>query len=234
MGVRQKFFALSGLAGLIMAIVSIVGYFTASEAVENTTEKQIGAVITAASSEAEGWLLQKAQYGEATARMLSAFPAQDNAIVRRKEMTATYKGDKDIIDITHATDSGYCVSYGEGDITKDAEWTKRDWFVDAKKAGKLIFTDPYIDTSTKKLCITAAVPYTRQGAEGGVICEDLDMTAIGELVKKLKYEGEGKGMILNPASGVIVASANEEETLKKAYRVIPDLAKGIELIQEDS
>ncbi len=215
MGVRQKFFALSGLAGLIMAIVSVVGYFTASEAVENTTEKQIVAVITAASSEAEGWLLQKAQYGESTARMLSSFSAQDNAIVRRKEMTATYKGDKDIIDITHATDSGYCVSYAEGDITKDAEWTKREWFVGAKKAGKLIFTDPYIDTSTKKLCITAAVPYARQGAEGGVICEDLDMTAIGELVKRLKYEGEGKGMILNPATGVVIASANDEETLKK-------------------
>ena len=215
MGVRQKFFALSGLAGLIMAIVSIVGYFTASEAVENTTEKQIVAVITSASSEAEGWLLQKAQYGEATARMLSSFSAQDEAIVRRKEMTATYKGDKDIIDITHATDSGYCVSFAEGDITKDAEWTKRDWFVDAKKAGKLIFTDPYRDSATNKLCITAAVPYARQGSMGGVICEDLDMTAIGELVKKLKYDGEGKGMILNPATGVIVASADDQETLKK-------------------
>ena len=215
MNVRQKFFALSGVAGVIMAIVSIVGYFTASSAVENTTEKEIVAVITAASDEAEGWLLEKAQYGEATARMLSAFSAQDEAIVRRREMTATYKGDKDIIDITHATDNGYCVSYAEGDITKDADWTKRDWFVDAKKAGKLIFTDPYIDTSTKKLCITAAVPYTRQGAAGGVICEDLDMTAIGEQVKKLKFDGEGKGMILNPVSGIVIASADEQENLKK-------------------
>ena len=215
MNVRQKFFALSGVAGVIMAIVSIIGYFTASSAVEETTEKEIVAVITAASDEAEGWLLEKAQYGEATARMLSAFPAQDEAIVRRKEMTATYKGDKDIIDITHATDNGYCVSYAEGELTKEADWTKRDWFVDAKKAGKLIFTDPYIDTSTKKLCITAAVPYARQGAAGGVICEDLDMTAIGEQVKKLKFDGEGKGLILNPASGIIVASADEQETLKK-------------------
>ena len=215
MNVKQKFFALSGVAGLIMAVVSVVGYFTASDAVKSTTEKEIVAAITAASNEAEGWLLQKAQYGEATARMLSAFPAQDNAIVRRKEMTATYKGDKDIIDITHATDSGYCVSYAEGDITKDADWTKREWFVDAKKAGKLIFTDPYIDSTTKKLCITAAIPYTRQGAEGGVICEDLEMTAIGDLVKKLKFDGEGKGMILNPATGIIIASADEQETLKK-------------------
>ncbi|MBR1552525.1 MAG: methyl-accepting chemotaxis protein, partial [Schwartzia sp.] len=215
MGVRQKFFALAGVAGFIMAVVSIIGYFTASSAVKETTEKEIVAVITAASDEAEGWMLEKAQYGEATARMLSAFPAQDNAIAHRREMTATYKGDKDVIDITHATDSGYCVSYAEGDISKDADWTKREWFVGAKKAGKLIFTDPYIDSTTKKLCITAAVPYTRQGADGGVICEDLDMTAIGEQVKKLKFDGEGKGMILNPASGIIISSADEQETLKK-------------------
>ncbi|MBE6096054.1 MAG: methyl-accepting chemotaxis protein [Schwartzia succinivorans] len=215
MGVRQKFFALSGVAGVIMAIVSIVGYFTASEAVENTTEKEIVAVITAAADEAEGWMLEKAQYGEATARMLSSFSAQDEAIVRRKEMTATYKGDKDIIDITHATDDGYCVSYAEGDITKEADWTKRDWFVGAKKAGKMIFTDPYRDSSTNKLCITVAVPYARQGAKGGVICEDISMTAIEEMVKQIKYEGEGKGMFLNPASGIIIASADEAETLKK-------------------
>ena len=215
MGVRQKFFALSGVAGLIMAIVSIVGYLTASEAVETTVEKEIVAVITAASDEAEGWMLEKAQYGESTARMISAFPAQDEAVVRRKEMTATYKGDKDIIDITHAMDNGYCVSYAEGDITKDADWTKRDWFVDAKKAGKLIFTDPYRDSSTNKLCITAAVPYTRQGAAGGVICEDISMDAIEAQVQKIKFDGQGKGMILNPVSGIIVASADDSETLKK-------------------
>ena len=215
MGVRQKFFALSGVAGLIMAIVSVVGYFTASEAVKSTTEKEIVAVITAAADEAEGWMLEKAQYGEASARLLSSLPARDEVIARRKEMTATYKGDKDIIDITNAMDDGYCVSFAEGDITKDADWTKRDWFVDAKKAGKLIFTDPYRDSATNKLCITAALPYTREGAKGGVICEDISMTSIEEMVKNIKYEGEGKGMILNPASGIIIASANDEETLKK-------------------
>ncbi len=215
MGVRQKFFALSGVAGVIMAIVSIVGYFTASDAVKNTTEKEIVAVITAAADEAEGWMLEKAQYGEASARLLSSLSARDDVIARRKEMTATYKGDKDIIDITNAMDDGYCVSFAEGDITKDADWTKRDWFVDAKKAGKLIFTDPYRDSTTKKLCITAAVPYKREGAKGGVICEDVSMTAIEEMVKNIKYEGQGKGMILNPATGVIIASPDEEETLKK-------------------
>ena len=215
MGVRQKFFALSGIAGLIMAIVSIVGYFTASDAVKSTVEKEIVAVITAEADEAEAWLLEKAQYGEASARLLSSLSAQDEAIARRKEMTATYKGDKDIIDITNAMDNGYCVSFAEGDISKDADWTKRDWFVDAKKAGKLIFTDPYRDSATNKLCITAALPYTRQGATGGVICEDLSMEAIEAQVKKIKYNGQGKGMILNPASGIVIASANDDEALKK-------------------
>ena len=36
MNVRQKFFALAGVAGLIMAVVSVVGFFTASDAVKGT------------------------------------------------------------------------------------------------------------------------------------------------------------------------------------------------------
>ena len=53
MNVKQKFFALSGVAGLIMAIVSVVGYFTASTAVTATLEKEIVSTIATESSGVE-------------------------------------------------------------------------------------------------------------------------------------------------------------------------------------
>ena len=53
MNVKQKFFALAGAAGLIMAIVSIVGYFTASDAVKSTVEKQIAAGVRAEVNDTE-------------------------------------------------------------------------------------------------------------------------------------------------------------------------------------
>ena len=67
MNVKQKFFALAGVAGLIMAVVSVVGYFTASSAVSETLEKEIVSIIKAESNEAEAWLLEKGQLGQGVA-----------------------------------------------------------------------------------------------------------------------------------------------------------------------
>ena len=50
MNIKQKFFMLSGIAGAIMAIVSIVGYFTAATALESTVEEEIIAEIGRQSS----------------------------------------------------------------------------------------------------------------------------------------------------------------------------------------
>lgn len=68
MNVKQKFFALSGVAGLIMAIVSVVGYFTASSAVTETLEKEIVSTIETESSEVEAWLVERLGLGKAWRR----------------------------------------------------------------------------------------------------------------------------------------------------------------------
>lgn len=41
MGIRQKFFALAGVAGVIMAIVSGVGYYLASSHLSSSVEREI-------------------------------------------------------------------------------------------------------------------------------------------------------------------------------------------------
>lgn len=41
MGIKQKFFALAGLVGVILAAVSIVGYYGASKAVRTGVEREI-------------------------------------------------------------------------------------------------------------------------------------------------------------------------------------------------
>ncbi len=74
MNVKQKFFSISGVAGLIMAIVSVIGYFTASSAVSETLEKEIVSTIKAESEEAESWLLGKGSWHRASRRFLRIFP----------------------------------------------------------------------------------------------------------------------------------------------------------------
>ena len=45
MGLKQKFMALSGLMGLLLAVVSIVGYMMASSALEESVDSELRTTI---------------------------------------------------------------------------------------------------------------------------------------------------------------------------------------------
>ena len=68
MGIRQKFFVLAGVAGLIMAIVSGVGYYTAYSNLANSVEKEILATVEVEGQSLNGWLREKAEPAVAAAR----------------------------------------------------------------------------------------------------------------------------------------------------------------------
>ncbi len=214
MNVRQKFFALSGVAGLIMAIVSVVGYFTASSAVTETLEKEIVSTIKAESNEAEAWLLAKGQLAQGVASILTHLPASQESLARSQALTQAVADDKEMTNLINAMDDGFCMALHGGDQTGKAEWTKRAWYTQAKAAGKVNFTDPYVSKTTGDTVCAAGVPYTRQGAPSGVVGVMFKTDTLSQKAKNIKFDGEGKGLILNPKTGIILASADENENLK--------------------
>ena len=214
MNVRQKFFALSGVAGVIMAVVAVVGYFTAANSLRSAVEQEIVAEIGRQSAQADGWLVEKGKYAEGVATQLSKMTAQENAFAQSKSLVAAVAADKEVMDLINVMSDGFAIGLNAGNLTGKADWTKRPWYIECKKANKLIFTDPYKDVNTGGMVISAAMPYARQGAPEGALCEDIKIDTLIAQAKAIKYKGQGKGMIVNPASGIVIASANEEENLK--------------------
>lgn len=210
MGMRQKFALLSGIAGAIMAIVSIIGYFSASSELEKAVEQEILAEAGRQAEQANTWLEAKAQYAASAASVYNKLVGQDQAVVHRRELTMGAIDDKEVLDLMVAMKDGFAMAANDGDLTGQKDWTKRDWYVDGEKAGKLIFTKPYKDASSGSTVVSIAAPF-----QGGVICEDVKMDVLVKLAESIKYHGEGKGMLINPQNGLIIASANKEESLKK-------------------
>ncbi|ORU00801.1 Methyl-accepting chemotaxis protein [Anaerovibrio sp. JC8] len=204
---------LAGVAGTIMAIVSVIGYFTASSSLERTVEEEIISEIGRQSSQANDWLNAKGQVVIAGASVFKQIPADSTDLAKRHEMVAQIADDNEVLDNIHAMEDGFAMAWHDGDLTGEGEWTKRPWYVDAKKAGHIIYTDPYQDVSSGSMVVTIAVPYDRKGAVGGVFSEDVKMDTLVEQAKGIKFQGEGKGMLINPESNIIIASANEEENL---------------------
>ncbi|MBP5199791.1 MAG: methyl-accepting chemotaxis protein, partial [Schwartzia sp.] len=214
MNVKQKFFALAGVAGLIMAVVSVAGYFTASDSVKDTVEKQIAAGVRAEADDAEAWLLGKVQLGQSTASILAHLPASQEAVARSQDILKAGADDKEVKNFINVMENGYCMTLERGDQTGQSKWQERDWYKRAMASGKVVFTDPYKSKSTGEMVVGAGIPYKRQGAPGGVLGVTIKADTLANKAKELKYEGQGKGMIVNPETGVIIASADENENLK--------------------
>ena len=55
MGIRQKFYVLAGIVGALMAVISIIGFFTADKNLEQAVEQELTATMNDAASKMDGW-----------------------------------------------------------------------------------------------------------------------------------------------------------------------------------
>ncbi|MCI6087201.1 MAG: methyl-accepting chemotaxis protein [Selenomonas sp.] len=131
--------------------------------------------------------------------------------------------DEMLLGLTIGREDGRVVSYPSGDLTGKLIPQERGWYKDAKAQGKTLYTDPYVDKITNKLCVSIAVPYYKKdGAFGGAVCEDISLESLDGYVEKLDYKGAGMGTILT-ADGKVVASKDTELQDKDA-KDIPGLS----------
>ena len=68
MSIKHKFMALSGIMGLLMAIVAIVGYVMASRELNQSVDSELRATISREAMVLDGWLREKRAFGEATTK----------------------------------------------------------------------------------------------------------------------------------------------------------------------
>ena len=212
MKIRQKFFLLAGVTGVILVVMSVVGYYMAYSNLEQSVESDLSTNISADAQHLDGWISSKTSYAQGAAALMTEFtgrvPASD-----MQAMLRMLAGDPDIVGRVNATETGTFMS-GKKDNTGKVDPQSRGWYKDAKAAGKMIFTEVYKDKTNGKLVVTAAVPYKgKDGQFAGAICEDIELGTLEKAAQDIIYHGEGKGIIISP-KGSVLASTNPEESMQ--------------------
>ena len=212
MGIRKKFLLLTVVVGVLLALVSGLGYFMAYRALDASIQDEISASMEAERQKLSGWVAEHTRIAEDLAAHAAAM---DEAVGKPTPGMIQFAKDDMILDITLGREDDYAIGAKDGNLTGEFFPTTRDWYKDAKAQGKTIYIDPYIDATTKKLCVSIAVPYYRaDGSFSGAICEDVLLTTLDDYVSELKYKGEGKGKILSE-NGTVLASVDTEDNNKK-------------------
>ena len=211
MNMRQKFFTLAGITGLIMAIISCIGYYTAYSNLETSVESELNENMKKEAAKVDGWLREKSTYAVGAAHLMASFDGKA-PVTDAQAMLRMVQDDKDIVGMVNANESGAFYS-GKKDNTGKINPQDRGWYKLAKSSGTLSFTDAYKDSTNGELVVTAAVPYQDAGGNfRGAICEDIRLGALEELVRAIDYHDQGSGFLLGP-KGMILASAKEGESM---------------------
>ncbi|MBR2214734.1 MAG: methyl-accepting chemotaxis protein [Selenomonadaceae bacterium] len=233
MGIRQKFFMLSGLMGALLALVSIVGFYISNKNTQEIVEQELTSTMGEAGESLNGWLMQKASSAQYAADLMTAFNG-DEARVKSIESLAMIASDPEILDLNVGAEDGYFASYYAGDGTGRLDPRTRPWYNDARQAGKLTFTEPYVDKNTGKLVVSAVAPFKRDGQFWGAICTDIGLEVVDKRTKELKYHGEAGTAVIADPKGQILGNAGPEEVMSDV-RAIPGLGEHFdEMIKKDS
>ena len=207
MGIKQKFFALAGGIALLVAVISGIGFYTAYSNLESSVENEITATMGEQEKSLTSWLLVKKRLAIAAANFMTS---QDGKEVT-PDMISMAIDDKEVLALSIGTEDGRIFNYGDGDLTALLDPRTREWYKQSKSTDKPYWTEAYQDAITKKLVVSVAAPYhNKSNAVGGVICEDIALSTLDDVVGNIKYRGEGEGFIIEK-TGKILASPNEAD-----------------------
>lgn len=208
MNLKQKFTLLAGISGAIMAIISIIGYYTAYTNLDESVESEIALEVRAEGEALNGWLMEKGLTAQYAANVRTAMGGNYDPDVLSK-MIGTATEDKDILDLTAGDEKGISVGHHDGNLTGEYDARTRDWYKDAKSLGKLFFTDVYQDDTTKQLVVSAATPFFENGQFAGAICADITLDVLDKRAETINYRGHGLGYIID-TKGRVLASDDEK------------------------
>lgn len=215
-GIKQRFMVMIGLVVLLLAAVSGIGYYMAQSILSDSVKNHMTAIVKEQGSHLDTWIESKAAILDGVGNALSKQSAEVSTTKQTLPYLGAIAGDKEILDLTSGSDSGNSFSYVDGDVTNDFDARTRDWYKDAKNTGSSLFTEAYVSSggsSDGKIVISYAVPLKADsGKIIGALCEDIDLSVLENVVKKVDYEGQGTGIIIDK-KGQIIASSGEEKVM---------------------
>ena len=212
MGIKRKFQIFAGIIGVLLVIVSIVGFLTANSNLEESVEAEVKTVAGKEASELDGWFIEKGASATYASSLMTSFKGDLSRIQSIDSLSSIAK-DKEILDLNIGTEDDFFASFYGGNMTGKLIPKERPWYQDAKKAGKTVFTDPYVDRNTGKLVVSAVSPFDANGKFYGVLCTDIGLDVVSERAKKAKYRGEEGSGIVFDAKGEIIGTAGKEEIM---------------------
>jgi len=212
MKLRTKLIAVfASVVAVALIAVSLIAYTYVKGVLVADINAQMTAVTQSNVNFMDGWLNSKAEVADTTAKMIENNYAGQEV---PQAVFLTYKKDKALSDLYMGTADKKFIDGGGWVPPSDYNPTTRVWYQQASAAGKVVFTDPYVDMITGQYVVSAASPVKEGSGVRGVVGIDILLPTLTEATKDININGLGYAYLVD-RNGVILAHPQKDLTSKK-------------------
>lgn len=154
------------------------------------------------------------------AAIIESLPVERRKEVLEKAMAT----DSKIPQLLYATtvsrleEGGYILYATDFEPAADYDQTKRGWFRTAVAGGgKTVFTAPYLDTRSQKLCVSMVSTSSIDGRNpSGVICTDVFLDVLNDIITRRKITTDGSTFLIDQ-DGLFLVHTDPELVLNENF-----------------
>lgn len=209
--IKGKLITTISMAAVVILLAGSVGSYLIANSVVNKKVRELQSEkAKKTAEEMNSWLskqiawvqenantyelrMQQESYEEIKGYLAKRLAASDNAIMD------AYYGFED-----------HTMLIINSEVGSDYDCCERGWYRQAKEAGDVVVTDPYVDAFTGKMVVTIAVPmHDETGGTAGVCGADITIEELVGVLDTMDAERDGYGFIVDSA-GYFVAHRNED------------------------
>lgn len=184
-----------GIAFLTLFSASGFGYFFGMTETRSHINSYLTSEAQGTVCRLEGWIGERAS----VIRVLeSVISEMENPALVSAAFLKHYQKDPDISDIYIGFEDGRFISGLGWQPPPEYDPRIRPWYTQAKAAGRLNYSEPYLDMTTGKYAVSVGIPLKdKQGRLIGILAEDILLETLTQRVQEIDLDGLGYGFLLD-------------------------------------
>ena len=199
-----------GLAAAVVllfttALLSIVQVTQVRSTLATLTSGNIEETSGALARQIENWLNGKLHLIDLASQTIDRNFSSDE--IQRVITTPTLKQEFILVFGTRESDGKPIKNTDTWNPSADWDGRKRPWYQLGYAAKQAVLTEPYVDSTSGEVLISAVVPLTNNGELLGVIGGDITLASISDAINTLDFNGAGYAFLMS-RNGNIIAHPN--------------------------
>ncbi|MBL4937243.1 methyl-accepting chemotaxis protein [Clostridium sp. YIM B02515] len=204
---------------------SSIGYYESYKTTMMQSTEGLKAISEKYAESIDKWMSIHGNFINETAGSIEFNNNYDDTILLKYLQTKT-KSFPDVMDVYFGFQNKHYIDASGWIPDNTYDCTQRNWYKEAISSNSVIYSNPYVDTETKKIIVTIAKTVKKDGNLVGVVAADINIDNISAVVQKAQPINNSYGFLLDDSNEFVVHPNKDFQPSKDGLKSFKSVLSG--------